>query len=246
MKKVFVAAMLVACGLPAFANPIDPYYDIKSVEVFEIDDKESVVDYNDVGNFADCNSDGQVNTNPTDPNPLTPGLDPNDPLAIIEVFVDRIINIGKKLWAVVEAGRPRVNLKTDVAHALPKGLFCWTDLAGWQMPKSKTYGVKYTNGFGATVVDFSFRVVYTHGGNYKGTGNYITNAAVMPVKVDVAWGYEFNANAEVPIVFNRGTTEAPLAGMQLNINWNVKTAVKYSEKTEMFAIGGDGAFQQLQ
>lgn len=245
MKKVFVAAMLVAVATPAFAEPVNPYYDIKKVEFIEIDDKESVVDYNNIGNFADCNSNGNVNTNPQ-PGPLTPGLDPNDPLAIIEIFVDRIINIGKKIWAVVEAGRPRVNLKTDVAHALPKGLFCWTDLNGWQMPKSKTYAVKYTNGFGASVVDFSFRVVYTHGGSYKGAGSFITNAAVMPVKVNVAWGYTFNANAEVPIVFNRGTAEDPLAGMQLNINWNVQTAVKYSEQTEMFAIGGDGAFQQLQ
>lgn len=246
MKKFVFAAMLVAVSVSAHAGPVDPYFDIASMEVVEIDDKTTVIDPRNVGNFADCNNPGAPNTSPVQPEPLMPGLDPNDPLAIIEIFVDRIINIGRKIWAVVESGRPAVDLKVDVAHALPQGLFCWTDLSGWQMPQSKTYNVTYRNGFGTKVVDFAYRVVYTHGGNYRGVGNYITNAAVIPVKVDVAWGFTFNVKAEVPIVFNRGSADNPMAGMQLNINWNVKTAVKYSERTEMFAIGGDGVFQQLQ
>ena len=36
----------------------------------------------------------------------------------VDLVVDKVINIGKKVWAVVEKGRPVVDIKADVAQAI--------------------------------------------------------------------------------------------------------------------------------
>lgn len=172
-------------------------------------------------------------------------LDPLNPIDRAHIYLDKVINLGKKLWSVVELGRPVVNINVDSANALPQGVLCWNTLTGWRAPESKVYRVFYTNGFGSRVVDFSFRVIYTTGGTFNGQGQYITNATVVPANLEVSWGYTFNANTVVPSVFNSGTVERPVAGMQLNLNWSVDTVIKHSQQAETFYVGGDGSFKKL-
>jgi hypothetical protein len=169
-----------------------------------------------------------------------------DPLGAIEVFVDQIINIGKKVWAIIDAGRPVVNLQMDVANALPKGVTCWSDLSGWNIPRSKVYQVVYENGFGMAVVDYTYRVTFTAGGGADGVGQYITNATFMPANVEVGWGFEFAANAEIPSVFNTGTSQAPVAGMQMNMKWMAKSPMTHAVATESFYVGGNNQMKKLQ
>lgn len=188
-------------------------------------------------NFADCNT--------TELNVSEAGLDPLNPIDNAHIWLDKIINIGKKAWSVIELGRPVVNVKVDVANALPQGIKCWSHLAGWAAPQSKTYKVSYVNGFNYEVVSFAFRVIYTTGGNYNGVGRYITNATVVPAQLNVAWGYTFNASTVIPSVFNSGSVAQPVAGMQLNLNWSVNTVMKHSQQSESFYVGGDGAFKRL-
>lgn len=248
MKMFFFAAAALSsatafANISSFGDTKDArYYQIKQVVIEEVNDKNAEpFAGTDMGNFADCNGNGSVTGNGNTTTP--PSVE--DPLGMLDIIVDQIINTGRKIWAIIDAGRPVVNMKVDVAHALPKGLMCWADLTNWKQPVSKTYRAQYVNGFGANVVDFSFRLNYIYGGSYKGQGQYIANASVAPVKLDVAWGFTFNANAEVPIVFNQGSSDQPLAGMQVNIKWSVDTAIKHSESTEMFFAGGDGTFRRL-
>jgi hypothetical protein len=169
-----------------------------------------------------------------------------NPLDVIEVTVDRIINIGKKLWAILEAGRPAVNVQSYTANALPQGLTCWSDLAGWNVPESKVYKVTYKNGFGVDVVTFSYRVTYTAGGNLNGVGKYLTNATIQPADLHVGWGFNLNAQAEVPSVFNTGTKEQPVAGMQMLMKWKVDSVVSNNQSTETFYVGGDNTMKHLE
>lgn len=255
MKMIFLAAAALSSAT-AFANVQGnlesaagsvetkeaKYYSIKRVVIEEVTDKDAQALATDsVGNFANCDASGTVT--PNGEVPSVPGME--NPLGMIDIIVDQIINTGRKIWAVIDAGRPVVNAKIDVAHALPKGLGCWTDLTNWKQPVSKTYRASYQNGFGMNVVDFSFRLNYIYGGSYKGQGQYIANASISPVKLDVAWGFTFNAGAEVPIVFNQGSAENPLAGMQVNLKWSVDTAIQHKESAEMFFAGGDGTFRRL-
>jgi hypothetical protein len=169
-----------------------------------------------------------------------------NPLGAIEVFVDQIINIGKKLWAIVDAGRPVVNVHLDTANALPKGVSCWSDLNGWQAPRSKVYQVTYENGFGMSVVDYSYRVTFTAGGGVDGVGKYITNATFMPANLEVAWGFEFYASADIPSVFNMGTSADPVAAMQMNMKWIAKSALAHNMGTETFYVNGNNQMKHLE
>ena len=153
--------------------------------------------------------------------------------------LNQIIAIGEKLWRLIEAGRPVVNYRAPVVHALPLANICWTDLESWRPPVSKVWEVNYKNGFGVNVVKFRFRVVYTPGGKYEENGAYLANVTVMPAALDVAWGYTMNAETIVGRAINLGTKKNPIAGLQLLITWNVKTIVKDSTQSETIFIRGD-------
>lgn len=157
-----------------------------------------------------------------------------------EISWDQIVNIGQKVWEIVQAGKPVVHMETPVANALPRGLTCWTDLEHWQAPRTQTYEVKYENGFGMEVVKFKFRLHYTYGGGKADRGQYLANVAVLPAELNVLWGYNFDAKVEVQPALNLGSKENPMAGLELNVRWTVKTVMKESLNSFHFFVQGDG------
>lgn len=154
---------------------------------------------------------------------------------------DQIMAIGEKIWKVVEANKPSVTVKTPTVSALPRGLSCWADLEQWQAPRTQTYQVIYKNGFGMEAVKFRFRLHYTYGGGKGGRGKYLANVTVMPADLNVIWGYTFNAEVEVGKAVNLGTMESPVAGLELNMKWQVKTVVKEINSSYHYFVQGDGA-----
>ncbi|HAR42409.1 MAG TPA: hypothetical protein DCS07_07220 [Bdellovibrionales bacterium] len=162
------------------------------------------------------------------------------------ITIDEIVNYGKQIWQVILNNKPVVNLTLDNANGLPQGVRYWTGLSNWQTPFSKTYRVNYQNLYGMSVVDFSFRVIFTYGGKLDGKGLYIANAAIAPANLDVAWGYTFNAKAAASTILNTGTTRAPVAGIQMDVHWSIDTIVKHTEGAENFFMRGDGFFQQMK
>lgn len=161
-------------------------------------------------------------------------------IADLIVNWDQIVAMGEKIWKVIEANKPVVNIKTPTISALPRGLTCWADLEQWQAPKTATYEVKYKNGFGMEVVKFRFRLHYTYGGGRAGKGKYLANVAVMPAELNVIWGYTFNAEVEVGQAVNLGTSDSPVAGLELNMKWQVKTVVKEINSSYHYFVQGDG------
>lgn len=165
---------------------------------------------------------------------------------LAEIGWSDIINIGQKLWAIVEANKPVVNVHgAPVASALPRGLTCWNELDGWQAPKIQSYDVTYKNGFGMEVVKFRFRLQYTYGGGRSGKGKYLANVTVAPAEISVMWGYTFNADVEVLQAVNLGTSDNPVAGLELNLKWGVKTVMKQSDNSFHFFVQGDGVSQAV-
>lgn len=161
------------------------------------------------------------------------------------LILDQIVNLGRKIWTLVEAGKPVVNLKTDVATALPYGAKCWLDLQTWSAPKATTYTVTYKNLYGMEVVKFSYRVIFVSGGSVNGKGAYIGYAAMEPAEVSVAWGFTFNASSAAPTIYNMGTKEAPVAGMNLQMKYSVDTLLKHMEASQSYFISGKGNLQSL-
>ncbi|MCX7675594.1 MAG: hypothetical protein N2Z70_07190, partial [Bdellovibrionaceae bacterium] len=140
MRTVVFFLGLIMGSVTWAQNLSEEYYTIKGVRVTEVAEEE--VSLLRDSNFADC--DGNLSHHSSSE------LFEN-PLDQINVMIDQIINIGKKIWNLIEQGRPVVNIKVDKAHALPRGIKCWTDLAGWDAPKSKSYRIDYINGFNSPV-----------------------------------------------------------------------------------------------
>jgi hypothetical protein len=166
-------------------------------------------------------------------------------LDMTKVILDQVINIGKTIWNIVEAGKPVVNFNSATANALPSGVRDWTDLQGWKAPRAYLYETTYQNFYGMDVVKFSYRVVYTYGGNIDGKGAYLAQVSVQPAKIDVMWGYTFDADVTVPSVTNAGTRENPVGAAQLVINWKVNTVLKDTRTSQAYYMTGLGEFSDL-
>jgi len=163
----------------------------------------------------------------------------NDDLSAIDVALDQIINVGKKVWSVVAAGKPVMNVKFDFATAFPKGVTVASELHGFSDLQYKSFDYTGTNGFGMEVFKVQYTVVYQYGGSYAGKGKYITSASIVPQNVSVVWGYSLNMNVDNVSVSNLGTSESPVAGMNLMANIKVSTVMKSEELNELFAVRGD-------
>jgi hypothetical protein len=236
-KAVFTTFLALAACAPnavVYAEEFDSekYFTIGSVRVQEMDEK----DLKDLPNLGGDNYTVMDEES---------GGGLREELEEVDAILDQIINIGRKVWKIAEDNRPVVQVSSNVANALPQGLTAWQSLEGWQTPTTRVYRVVYENLYGMDVVDFSYRVTFTHGGNLRGKGRYLTQVTVVPAQLDVAWGYEFNAEATIPSVVNAGTTADPVAGMEIQLHWSVDTILKHSESTTSFFVRGDGAFTNL-
>ncbi|WII71209.1 hypothetical protein QJS83_12135 [Bdellovibrio sp. 22V] len=241
-----LVAMALTLGMASSAFAIDKaYFEIKKVKVSDVTEQyaqKELFASGVNGLNQDCNS-SQLPLEPKFTGDKTLGS--VNPLDAVELIVDQIINIGKKIFNVINAGRPVVNIKIDTANALPKGLTCWSDLSGWNIPQSKVYNVQYLNGFDMVVVDYSYRVTYTAGGSADGIGKYITNATFQPANVSVGWGFQLDATAVIPSVFNTGSKRDPVAGMQMNMEWKVTSPMAHEQSVESYFVSGENKLIQL-
>ena len=160
------------------------------------------------------------------------------------VSLDQIVNLGNFVWQIVQASRPSMRLSTYRAHGLPRGVTCWTDLEEWKLPKSKVFTVEQKSVAGKVLSKFTFRISFVYGGTYNGAGKYLANVTVSPVDLQVAWGSEFGSEVQIPAVFNIGTKANPIAAMQIFVYWNLGSAVKMQQKSQMFTVTGNGDIQQ--
>lgn len=171
------------------------------------------------------------------------GGDGEDPVVVI----DKIINIGKKVWAIVEANKPVVDVKTRYATGLPQGVTSPSQLAGWKPPRGAIYGLTAKNKYGTTVIDIRYQVLRTFGGRYKGKGQYLSGVTIQPLRVDVIWGYKLSLDASVgdESVTNAGTEDEPIAAMQPVVQWRISTVIKDSTGRAGYYLQGDGVSQEL-
>jgi hypothetical protein len=163
-----------------------------------------------------------------------------------DISFDQIINYGAKLWKLVEANKPVVNFNGVNANALPSNVDGnWLALENWQAPKGSIYSVTYKNLYGAEVVRFDYRILFTSGGNLAGNGQYLSNVSVNPQNLWVAWGYNVEALAKVVNVINTSSKANPVAGMEVLVDWRVKTVLRDMRSSTSFFMKGDGEFVDL-
>ncbi len=236
-KSVFV--LMGLAGAVAHADSMsvqEKYFTIGSVQVEELNQPDvhtmSIAPSSEA--LDDCAASQKPNVNGGNLKPNFEGID-----------LDQIISIGKKVWTIIEKNQPSVNLKLQKVDAIPLGIKDWSELECWQVPESKIYQMNYKNLYGINVVTVKLRVNYTHGGRVNGQGQFLSQVTILPAQVDVVWGFTLNGEVRVANVTNAGTRSNPVAAVQLDVNWSVKTYVKYSETTESFYVRGDGFYKHL-
>lgn len=225
MLRQFAVSTLLLASLQAAAETTLWPWEIKEVKLREI--QEASVAPLIVDN--DCD-------------PLNGGLGP----LTEEVAWDEIVRVGEQVWKIVENNKPIVEFKGPVVHALPRGLRCWSELENWQAPVTRSFEVVYVNGFDIEVVKLRFRLHYTYGGGKAGMGRYLANVTVMPAELSATWGYKLNASVETGETVNLGTRSNPVAGLEMNIKWNVSTLAKESKNTFHFFVQGDGVSKSAE
>jgi hypothetical protein len=237
MRRAVLAAVLAACST-AVCRPAAAQFSKAELRRAQEDPRrytldESSVRIEDLGPAL----------NPSDILPPPPGGGNPD---VIPRLND-ILNLGQRLWAIVEANRPVVDVGNSYASALPGGLERWTDLTGWSPPKGVIYRLTAKNLYGMSMVDVRFSVQRTYGGSFHGKGKYLTAVTVLPLSVDVGSGYRFDLGAAVPdsSVVNVGTPEDPIAAMTPVLTWRVRTVLKDSQGRAMYYVRGDGAFSEV-
>lgn len=158
-----------------------------------------------------------------------------------ELVVDKVINIGTKIWKVIEKGTPVLTYSQTTGSAVPQNTKSWTDLENYKEPVTRVMKVSYKNFAFGEVVHFVYRVILVAGGSYHGVGSYIGYAAVEPIEMTPSYLYKLTATASIDNVYNKGTSANPVAGMVLTVRWSVSTIMSPLIGSHTFFLDGNGA-----
>ena len=226
MLQSLVFTLLLSLSLSSYADLDKRQFTIGSVEVTEIENNSSDIIF-ESNNKSTLSGIGEV----------------------IGV-VDALIALGKKVYPIVEAGKPILSSELPVTHVLPRKTSDMSDyeltlgmMENWKFPKSRSYKVTYKNLYGFEVVTFVYTVHFQYGGSYEGAGKYLTGVIVSATDLYVSWGYEFSAQTEVVSIANLGTLADPVASLSLRLNWVVKTVLAENRSSKMFHLTGAGSLR---
>lgn len=236
MLKIFSIALLVL----TLSNTVhaevksSPYYQIKSFSIHE----EPVNQESMMAVRKNIQEQQQLRIQGLD-DKLNPG-DILNPVKEADATLDVIINMGAKIWKIFEASTPVVNLSTKRANALPRDATDWRDMSNWSDVEGRQYSIEYKNGFNMTVVKFSVLMTYTHSGQFKGKGKYLSDVGFLINEYWVAPLYTLEGESEVVRVQNVGKADDAIAAMELNMVWRVSTVLVKSQNAVNYFVRGDG------
>lgn len=224
LKALFIATLLVS-NVSVYSQEVDQSQVIASVEIKRIKLEQPLL--------------------------VLPTI-PGNPLDEVAMYVDGLIAIGKKIWTIVDAGRPVINTNgfTPAISVLPhlEGTdpkTAFYEMANWSVPKTVSYRVSYKNGFGQEVVAFNFTVFFQHNGDYNGNGKYITNLKVQASQVYAAWGFNFDASSELVGLANVGSKANPVASAIVEVSYKVKGLVNEVRNWQVFYVDGNGEIKLI-
>jgi len=242
MKIILSIALTLTYAASAMAEDVysDQFQTIQSVEFAEIitdengNEKEVILEDREAPKFEDQFEVYAGSSNKSD-------------IGTIIMVTEKLIALGEKIYKIVERGRPVVDLQSEPIEILPRDdkgqAISAMQLHGWKAPISRKYKVTTKNYLGMKPASFEFMLIYSYGGQNRGSGRYITGAQIKPTSVDVKWGYKLDAKFYVQSIMNQGTEENPVAGATLMIDYKISTVLQDSTNNKTFFINGLGQVQ---
>jgi hypothetical protein len=269
-QKVVLSVMVVAqlLGTEAFAHTKfkeviltkdkealrNPYYQIKSVQVKELTDEESLEFIADLPEQTSNSKNLTLpvtNVNTTGADVVTSGATTTATGVLdgIIMVVDKLIAIGQKIIPTIEKGKavvtntsmaavsvlPRVDAKDAVVH----------DMGGWSLPVTKHYKISYKNGFGSEVITFVYSVSYQYGGTYGGKGQYLTGITASARNISIGWGFDLDASSQLIQISNVGSETSVVAAAKIEMAYTVKNWTRTDANYVSFFVVGDGRLLKL-
>jgi hypothetical protein len=167
----------------------------------------------------------------------------------ISIILDGLLGIGKKIWPIIEAGRPVVTTNFVPAISIIPNIdgknVVLNEMANWSIPKVKSFRVSFQNTFGMNVVAFTYTVIFQYGGTFQDHGKYLTTLKVIPSDIYTSWGFNFDATSELTGISNVGSTIAPVASGVIQVGYKVKGFLNEVSNAQSFYIDGNGNIAQL-
>ena len=171
-------------------------------------------------------------------------------LGQIILITDQLIALGKKIWTIVEAGKPVVTTNMakpiSVLPRLEGDDIAFYNMEGWSVPKVKSYRVSYKNGFGSEVIGFTYTVYFQHSGTYEGVGSYLTSLNVEASEVYVSWGFKFDATSSLVGISNLGSLADPVASATIRVAYKATSWFSEVSTGESFFVDGHGELAKLR
>ena len=167
------------------------------------------------------------------------------------MIVDGLLAIGKKVWPIIEANKPVINVDNKMSLSVVPKIADTPNsdipflLTNWSIPKKKSFRVSYLNGFGSEVIGFTYSILYQHGGKHNDFGQYLTGVNVIVDKVNVSWGFNFSAKTSLMSIVNHGSKKDPVAGASFKISYIAKSILKEIRAEDGFHIQGNGILNKL-
>lgn len=233
LKSILVATVLLSSlASNASAEQLDlendPAFKITSVNVYEIETPNETL---------------------TIPLESRVELPINNPIGEITMIVDGLIALGKKIWPIIDAGRPVITNKlipaTSILPHLDNPAGVMTQMANWSIPKTRSYRVSFKNAFNSEVVGFTYTIYFQYNGNLNGVGKYVTNLRVQASQIYAAWGFNFDATSELVGISNVGSASAPVASGIIQVAYTVRGLMNEVRSAQSFYVDGVGNIQVL-
>lgn len=158
---------------------------------------------------------------------------------------EKIVALGEALYTLFQKGKPSSQVKYAPISIIPRDpitkepadLF---DLEGEADPVRKKYIVSKKNGLGKEVCRLEFLIHFTPGRSYLGAGQYITNAAVIPLKANTLYGWDLDATMAVTGIGVKGKKANQVATATLTVNYKLQSFVTSLNESVVIDIDGTG------
>ena len=150
-----------------------------------------------------------------------------------------IIGVGKELWSIIVANQPVINADINHYSALPPNTTA-DQMENWSDPIETEFQMVYTNMLGMDVVKFNYIISFQYGGSQNGLGKYVANVTVIPSQITVDWGYKVDAQVQNIPPTNLGSTQNPIAMIQVALKWTVTSDFNKEQDGASYFLDGNG------
>jgi hypothetical protein len=149
------------------------------------------------------------------------------------------INIGKKVWTIIEASKGTAEAEEVSVSALPQEVTSPFQMENFKQA-DKMYRITYKNGFDENVVRIKYLLSYSYGGNHKGKGKYLSGVSIAAANIQIEHGFKVTSTVRVIDIKNIGTLEDPIASIKIKVKLEINGFFNYRERNMEFTINGLG------